>query len=71
MTESVIGKEERMALRMWFRQAIAQLEKEEVSAQFIRNREFYEGSDDTHRVPVFRRRARRSRTTTHAKELVV
>lgn len=71
MKENELTREERTCLRMWFRQAIAQLEKEEVSAQFIMNSAFYEESDDTHRLPVFKRRPRRARNQGHTRELVV
>jgi hypothetical protein len=60
MNESTLTKEERICLQSWFRQALAQLEIEEATAQFIRSRKVLEGKFDGHTAPVTRRRAKRS-----------
>lgn len=68
MSEPGLTKEERLCLQMWFRQAIAKLEHEEVTAQFIQSHGLK--SEDGHRSPVVRRRARRSNRFSHVRELV-
>jgi len=69
MTEEIITEDERRCLRMWFRQAIVQLEREEVTAQIYA--EHYTDEKGKHRTHQPRRRTR-SRTTLvpHLKELV-
>lgn len=71
MKEEVITKEERECLRMWFRQAIAQLEKQEVAKAMYS--EHYCDDDEQksgHRYAVTRRRSRRSRVIPHLREMV-
>ncbi|MBX9692893.1 MAG: hypothetical protein K2Z81_10955 [Cyanobacteria bacterium] len=69
MKDEVITAEERRCLRMWFRQAIAQLEQEEVSRAIAA--ELKAGSvKGTHRNSVSRRRTQRNRTNPHLRELV-
>jgi hypothetical protein len=65
-----LTKDERLALQLWFRQAMAKLETEEATERFIQNRRILEGRTDLHRTPVSRRRSRRSTVAAHAKELV-
>lgn len=68
MNENTLTKDERICLQRWFRQAIAQLEQEEVTAQFIQS---HGGTTpDSHRSPVVRRRTRRSKVFSHMRELV-
>lgn len=71
MKEEVITAEERRCLRMWFRQAIVQLEQQEVAAAIYN--EHYEDETpkkNTHRYAVTRRRTRRNRTIPHLREMV-
>ena len=69
MIES-LTKDERLALQLWFRQAMIKLETEEATERFIQNRRILEGRGDVHRARVSRRRSRRSPVAAHAKELV-
>ena len=71
MNESTLTKDERTCLQSWFRQAIAKLEVEEATAQFLQNRKVLEGQFDGHRATVTRRRSKRSAAAGHSKELVV
>ena len=71
MNESTLTKDERTCLQSWFRQAIAKIEVEEATAQFLQNRKVLEAQLDGHRTPVSRRRANRSTVAGHARELVV
>jgi hypothetical protein len=69
MSENTLTKDERICLQGWFRQAIAKLEQQEVTAQFIQSHGVVE--PDSHRSPVARRRTHRSsRVFTHMRELV-
>jgi hypothetical protein len=70
MSEASLSKEERLCLQMWFRQAIAKLEHEEVTAQFIKSHGI-ESHEDSHRSHVARRRARRTNRLSHVRELVM
>ncbi len=70
MIKEVITDEERQCLRMWFRQAIATLEQEEVTAAIRAEQARSEGAKAKHRNPVARRRTRRSRMIPHLRELV-
>jgi len=70
MSEQDLTMEERRCLQMWFRQAIARLEQEEVTAQFIQVKAADEQKSDTHRLPVVKRRNRRAKVFTHGRELV-
>jgi len=66
-----LSKEEKECLRMWFRQAIAQVEVEEATAAIIRDRAFFEGNESHRAAAVSRRRAARTRTATHGKGVLV
>lgn len=68
MSEPVLTKEERRSLQLWFRQAIAEVEKAEVTTQLIKRHGIAEA--DGHRSNVSRRRAPRNLQSTHHKELV-
>lgn len=69
ITQEVITEDERRCLRMWFRQAIAQLEQEEVTAA-IKAEHGIEDEKAKHRTHPIRRRTRRSKLTPHLRELV-
>lgn len=60
MNELPLTKDERLCLQSWFRQAIVQLEREEVTARLIKEHGVQRASEDGHRAPVSRPRARRS-----------
>lgn len=68
MSEPGLTREERRCLQLWFRQAIAEVEKTEVAAQIIRRHGLT--PSDSHRPSVTRRHATRNLQTTHHKELV-
>lgn len=67
----VLSKEDQECLRMWFRQAIAQVEIEETTAAIIKDRAFFEGTESHRTAAVSRRRASRSRSGTHGKGVLV
>lgn len=67
----VLSQEERECLRMWFRQAIAQVEVEEATAAIIRDRAFFEGNESHRTAAVTRRRTSRTRTGTHGRGVLV
>lgn len=68
MTEETITDDERRALRMWFRQAIAQLEQEECTTNMYA--EHYADEKGKHRVHATRRKvSRRTEIVPHLKEL--
>jgi hypothetical protein len=69
MTENGITAEERRCLQLWFRQAIAQVETEELSSRLIR-RDGLDETDGNHRAFVSRRRSRRSQAT-HGRDSVL
>jgi hypothetical protein len=69
--DSALTKEERDCLRMWFRQAIAQVEMEEATAAILKDRAFFEGTDVSHRSSVPRRKAVRTRNVSHGKGVLV
>jgi hypothetical protein len=71
MNESTLTKDERTCLQSWFRQAIAKIEVEEATAQFLQNRKILEGQFDGHNVPVTRRRAKRATVGGHSKEFAL
>jgi hypothetical protein len=56
---------------MWFRQAIAKLELEEVTDVMLKEYPVENDTQVAHRPTVSRRRASRSRLTSHLKELIV
>lgn len=67
-----LSHDERRCLAMWFRQAIAKLELEEVTQVMLK--EFPPENSlelPSHKAAVARRRASRSRLTSHIKELVI
>jgi hypothetical protein len=68
MSDNGLTREERRCLQLWFRQAIAEVETAEVSAQLIRRHGL--SSDDAHRHQVARRRVPHNSKTLHHKELV-
>ncbi|MGD9680026.1 MAG: hypothetical protein AB7W16_02475 [Candidatus Obscuribacterales bacterium] len=70
MNDEVITADEIRCLRMWFRQAIAQLEQQEVTASIAAELELDKKPREGHRNSVVRRRSRRSRTIPHLRELV-
>ncbi len=69
MTEHGLTQEERRCLQLWFRQAIAEVEKAEVASQLIR-RHGLSSEGASHRTQVARRRAPRNLNANHRKELV-
>ena len=66
--EETITDDERRCLRMWFRQAIVQLERDEVATQIYAEK--YADQKTTHRDHTPRRKTRRSRMIPHLRELV-
>ena len=68
MSEQGLTREERRCLQLWFRQAIAEVEKNEVTAQMIRRHGLQPA--EGHRPQVTRRHAPRSIQIAHRKELV-
>jgi len=60
MNELPLTKDERLCLQAWFRQAIVQLEREEVTARLLKEHAAEAACEDGHRSPVIRRRSRRS-----------
>jgi hypothetical protein len=69
MNDFELSQDDKLCLRLWFRQALAKLEKEEVSEEFVRFHGLVRSSEDGHRKPVGRR-TRRKRRVSHVKELV-
>jgi|AGTN01.1.fsa_nt_gi hypothetical protein len=71
MIEETITEDERRALRMWFRQAIAQVEQEEVTAA-IKAELAGSEVEGKHRYNVMarRRHSRRNRAIPHLREMV-
>jgi hypothetical protein len=69
MNETTLSNDERRCLQMWFRQAIAKLELEEVTNVML---EEYPVEDEAkvHRPTVSRRKSR-ARLTSHLKEITV
>lgn len=67
LNEPGLTADERRALQMWFRQAIAKVEQEEVTAQLLK--EWGNNKSDNHRSPISRRRSPR-RKIVHTKQLV-
>ena len=64
MHEQTLTKEERLCLQRWFRQALAKVEHDEVTAQFIQSHGLT-SAQDSHRSMVVKRRTRRSGVFTH------
>ena len=71
MNETTLSNDERRCLQMWFRQAIAKLELEEVTDVMLKEYPVEAESTTVHRPTTSRRRASRSRLTSHLKELIV
>lgn len=65
MKEGTITKDDRQCLQFWFRQALAKLETEEATEQFIRNRASLEGRELVHHEPIVRRASRRKHVDQH------
>ncbi len=70
MNELALTKDERICLQTWFRQAIVQLEREEVTAQMIKSHGIQTSNEEGHRTSVTRRRTRRSSVLSHVSQLV-
>jgi hypothetical protein len=70
MNELALTKDERICLQTWFRQAIVQLEREEVTAQMIKEHGIKTSNEEGHRTSVVRRRTRRSSVLSHVSQLV-
>ncbi len=70
MNELALTKDERICLQTWFRQAIVQLEREEVTAQMIKTHGIQTSNEEGHRTSVVRRRTRRSSVLSHVSQLV-
>ena len=68
MTDFELSNDDKLCLRLWFRQAIVQLEKEEVNAQLLRFHDSKPDLEKGHRRSVGRR-SRRNPRVTHIKEL--
>ncbi len=63
--------EERACLRMWFRQAISVVEREEALQSRLIDMGIEQTKKESHRHPVSRRRTRRNLVNPHAKNLVL
>jgi hypothetical protein len=68
MTNTGLTREEKECLKRWFRQAIAEVEKEEVK-HFLLKEYPSESGVLTHRQPQVRRRSHRGQRPMHVKEL--
>jgi hypothetical protein len=67
MEDTALTLEEKNCLRLWFRQAIAQVEIEEAKTSLLK---FYAPEHSaTHRISPVRKRSARSVQPVHAKEL--
>ncbi len=71
MNETTLSNDERRCLQMWFRQAIAKLELEEVTDVMLKEYPVEADAQGAHRTTTSRRRVSRSRLTSHLKELIV
>ncbi|HEY9715111.1 MAG TPA: hypothetical protein V6C72_16695 [Chroococcales cyanobacterium] len=69
MTDNGLTAEEKLCLQRWFRQAIAKLEQEEVTAHLLQT--YAEENGDSHREPVARRRLRRTPRFAHQRQALV
>lgn len=69
MNETTLSNDERRCLQMWFRQAIAKLELEEVTNVMLQ--EYPVDEDSKAHRPTVARRKSRARLTSHLKELTV
>ena len=70
MSDIGLTNEEKRSLKLWFRQAIAEVEMAEVSWQLIRRHGLETATTTGHRSQISRRRAPRSPQVEHRKELV-
>lgn len=68
MNETTLTNDERRCLQMWFRQAIAKLELEEVTKVML---EDYPVEEEAKHRPTVSRRKSRARLTSHLKEVTV
>lgn len=68
MNELPLTKDERLCLQSWFRQAIVQLEREEVTARLIKEHGVETSAEVGHRYSVARKRARRTQVS-HVSQL--
>jgi hypothetical protein len=67
MDKQTLANDERMALRLWCRQALAQLEQEELKDRLLK----MQAEDEVHEHRISKIRKRPSRaTTSRVKELV-
>lgn len=66
MSEFALTNEEKRCLQNWFRQAIAQVERQEAAARLAQW--FGTGEGSNHRSQSARRRARRAVNSVHAHE---
>jgi len=71
MSEHGLTREERRCLQLWFRQALAQVERDELSSQLITRDCPPADKTGEHRSQVSRRRARHSPVSTHGKQLAL
>jgi hypothetical protein len=69
MISEQLTSEDRECLRFWMRQAIAKLEQQEVTAQFIKNN-CLAPTGNRHRSTLVKRRSPRTRKIAHVRELV-
>lgn len=71
MTNSELTKDERLCLQLWFRQAIADVEKEEVKNFLLKQYppELDRNGATNHRKSLVRRRTYRGQNLTHSKVL--
>ncbi len=70
MTDAQLTVDEKRCLQMWFRHAIARVEREEVGAQIAKFHGLTDITEEGHRTPVIRRRTRRNSRPAHIKQLV-
>lgn len=70
MSEAGLTKDEIRCLQFWFRQAIAEVEKAEVSGDLIRRHGLNADGEGEHRENIARRRIPRGLLPLHRKELI-
>ncbi|HEY9677183.1 MAG TPA: hypothetical protein V6C76_04215 [Drouetiella sp.] len=63
MNELPLTKDERLCLQAWFRQAIVQLEREEVTAKLLKEHAIETSAEVGHRYSVARKRVTRKPST--------
>jgi hypothetical protein len=69
MSEFGLTNEERRCLKLWFRQAMAEVEREEATTELIQW--FGDGEGPGHRSQTSRRRTRRVMQTPHSRENIL